>query len=157
MDRIWQWAWDRYGARYTWVLYPIGFAVTLAVYLLLTLLIAAFEKSGHYVEVTAVTAGAALLFECMLASPRRRMRLAEQWAAGQEIDRATALEGTYSYARRLSSQKAWSTGVWAAVLSVVVGAIAGATGPRLLAELLDHHVADTGTHRLLAGALGRSG
>ena len=27
---------------------------------------------------------------------------------------------------------AWSTGVWAAVLSVVVGAIAGATGPRLV-------------------------
>jgi adenylate cyclase len=132
MDRIWQWAWNRYGARYMWVLYAIGFAVTLPVYLLLTLLIAAFEKSGHYVEVTAVTAGAALLFECMLASPRRRMRLAEQWAAGQEIDRATALEGTYSLSRRLSSQMAWSTGVWAAVLSVVVGAIAGATGPRLV-------------------------
>ena len=104
-----------------WVLYAIGFAVTLLVYLLLTLLIAAFEKSGHYVEVTAVTAGAAVLFECMLAIPRRRMRLAEQWAAGQEIDRATALEGTYSLARRLSSQMAWSTGVWAALLSVVVG------------------------------------
>jgi adenylate cyclase len=132
MDRIWQWAWNRYRARYMWILYAIGFAVTLPVYLLLTLLIAAFEKSGHYVEVTAVTAGAALLFECMMASPRRRMRLAEQWAAGQEIDRATALEGTYSYARRLSSQMAWSTGVWAAVLSVVVGAIAGATGLRLV-------------------------
>ena len=132
MDRIWQWAWNRYGARYMWALYAIGFAVTLPVYLLLTLLIAAFEKSGHDVEVTAVTAGAALLFECMVASPRRRMRVAEQWAAGQEIDRATALEGTYSYARRLSSQMAWSTGVWAAVLSVVVGAIAGATGPRLV-------------------------
>ena len=132
MDRIWQWAWDRYGARYMWVCYAIGFAVTLPVYLVLTLLIAAFEKSGHYVEVTAVTAGAALLFECMMAIPRRRMRLAEQWAAGQEIDRATALEGTYSYARRVSSQMAWSNGVWAAVLSVVVGAIAGATGPRLV-------------------------
>jgi adenylate cyclase len=132
MDRIWQWAWNRYGARYMWVSYAIGFALTLPVYLLLTLLIAAFEKSGHYVEVTAVTAGAALLFECMMASPRRRMRLAEQWAAGQEIDRATALEGTYSYARRLSSQMAWGTGVWAAVLSVVVGAVAGATGLRLV-------------------------
>jgi len=115
-----------------WILYAIGFAVTLPVYLVLTFLIAAFEKSGHYVDVTAVTAGAALLFECMMASPRSRMRLAEQWAAGQEIDRATALEGTYSYARRLSSQMAWSTGVWAAVLSVVVGAIAGATGLRLV-------------------------
>jgi adenylate cyclase len=115
-----------------WVCYAIGFAVTLPVYLVLTLLIAAFEKSGHYVEVTAVTAGSALLFECMMAIPRRQMRLAEQWAAGQEIDRATALEGTYSYARRVSSQMAWSNGVWAAVLSVVVGAIAGATGPRLV-------------------------
>jgi class 3 adenylate cyclase len=113
------------------VLYVIGFTVTLPVYLLLTLLIAAFEKSGHYVEVTAVTAGAAVLY-CMMATQRRGMRLAEQWAAGQEIDRATALQDTYSYARRSSSQMAWSTGVWAAVLSVVVGAIAGATGPRLV-------------------------
>jgi adenylate cyclase len=47
MDRIWQWAWNRYRARYMRVLYAIGFAVTLPVYLLLTLLIAAFEKSGH--------------------------------------------------------------------------------------------------------------
>lgn len=132
MDRIWQWAWDRHGARYMWVAYAIGFTLTLPVYLLLTLLIAAFEGFGHYFEVTAVTAGAALLFECMMASSRRRMRLAEQWAAGQEIDRAAALEGTYSYARRSTSQMAWSTGVWAAVLSVAVGAIAGATGPRLV-------------------------
>ena len=58
MDRIWQWAWDRYSARYSWVLWVIGFVVSLPVYLLLTLPIVAFEKSGRYVEVAAVTVGA---------------------------------------------------------------------------------------------------
>jgi adenylate cyclase len=60
------------------------------------------------------------------------MRLVEQWAAGREVDRATALEGTYSFARRSSSLMVWSTGVWVAVVSVAVGAIAGATGLRLV-------------------------
>ncbi len=133
MDRIWQWAWDRYGTRYRFVLYAAGFPVTLAVYLPLTLSIATFEKSGHYLEAVIVTAGGALVLGYLMASPtHRQMRLAQQWAAGHEVDRATALEGTYSAARRSSSLMAWSTGVWIAVVSVAVGAIAGATGLRLV-------------------------
>ena len=133
MDRIWQWAWDRYSARYTWVLWVIGFAVSLPVYLLLTLPIVAFEKSGRYVEVAAVTVGAVLVLDYMMVFPgRRAMRLVEQWAAGRDVDRATALEGTYVLARRSSSQMVWSSGIWAAVLLVVVGAIVGATGSRLV-------------------------
>jgi adenylate cyclase len=133
MDRIWQWAWDRYGARYTWALYAIAFPVALPVYLLLTLPIVAFEKSGQYVEVAAITAGAVLVLDCMMVFPGRRwMRPVEQCAGGHEVDRAAALEGTYFYARRSSSRTVWSTGVWAAVLSVIVGAIAGATGSRLV-------------------------
>jgi adenylate cyclase len=133
MDRIWQWAWDRYGARYRLALYAAFIPVTLSVYLPLTLSIAAFEKSGHYLEAAIVTAGAALVLGYLMVAPgHRQMRLMEQWAAGHEVGRATALEGTYSGARRSSSLMVWSTGVCVAVASVAVGAIAGATGLRLV-------------------------
>jgi adenylate cyclase len=133
MDRIWQWAWDRYGARYSWALFAMGFVVSTPVYLLMTFPIVAFENSSHYVEVAAVTVAAVLVLDCVMVIPGRRwVRLVEQWAAGHEVDRLTALEGAYFYVRRSSSRTVWATAVWAAVLSVVVGAIAGATGSRLV-------------------------
>jgi adenylate cyclase len=136
MDRIWQWAWDRYGTRltrYRLALLAAFLPVTLSVYLPVTLSIAAFEKSGHYLEAAIVTAGAVLVLVYLMVSlGSREMRLVEQWASGHEVDRATALEGTYSLARRSSSVMVRSTGVWAAVLSVAVGAIAGAPGLRLV-------------------------
>jgi class 3 adenylate cyclase len=134
MDRIWQWTWDRYGARFTWALCVIGFLVSLWVYLpLLSFPIIAFEKSGRYVEAAAVTVVAVLVLVCILLLPGRRwIRLVEQWAAGHEVDRATALKGTYSYARRATSKAVWVYGIWSAGLSVAVGAIAGATWSRLI-------------------------
>ena len=54
------------------------------------------SRSGD-VEVAAVTVGAVLVLDYMMVFPgRRAMRLVEQWAAGRDVDRATALEGTYS-------------------------------------------------------------
>jgi adenylate cyclase len=133
MDRIWQWAWDRYGTRYRLALFVANIPLTLSVYLPLTLSITTFEKSDHYLEAAIVTAGAVLLLGYLEGSPcHPQMRLVEQWAAGHDVDPATALEGTYSAARRSSSLVVWSIGVWAAVLSVAVGAIAGATGLRLV-------------------------
>ncbi len=133
MDRIWQWACDRYGSRYRWAIYALTFPVALPVYLLLTLPIVAFEKSTHYVEAAIITVGAVLVVECIMGSPgHRQMRLVEQWAAGHDVDRATALEGTYDYARRSTSLMVWGSWIWAAALSVLVGAIAGATGSRLV-------------------------
>jgi adenylate cyclase len=134
MDSIWQWAWDRYGASYTWALCMVGFLVSLPIYLLLFAFpIVALEKSDHYVEVVAVTVAAVMVLECIMVVPNHRLiGLVEQWAAGLEVDRATALEGTYSYARAATTRTVWGTGVWAAVLCVVVGAIAGATWSRLI-------------------------
>ena len=134
MDRIWQRAWDRYGARYTWALCVIGFAVALPIYLLLlSFPIVAFENSGRYVEVAVVTVVAVpLLVYIMIFPGRRSIRPVEHWAAGHEVDRVSALKGTYSYARRATIRTIWATGVWAAVLSVTVGAIAGASWSRLV-------------------------
>jgi hypothetical protein len=55
MDRIWQWALDRYGARYSWAVCAITFALVLPIYLALSFMVVAFEKSDRYVEAAAVT------------------------------------------------------------------------------------------------------
>ena len=133
MDRIWQWAWDRYGARYSWAALAVVFPLSLPIYLVWSLLIVAVEKSGHYVQAAAVTVVAALVLHCFAAlADHRRFRPAERWAAGHEVDRATALEATYTFTRRAVPRALWSSGVWYALISVIVGAIAGASGSRLV-------------------------
>ena len=135
MDRIWQWAWNRYGARrYVWALWGAAFGISLPIYLVfLSFPITAFEKSAHFVDAAVVTVVAVLVLASLMALPNRRWaRLAEQGAAGGDVDRAAALEVTYSYARKATTRTLWVTGVWAATLAVVVGAIAGASSSRLL-------------------------
>jgi adenylate cyclase len=134
MDRIWQWAWGRYGARYTWALWVVGFFVALPVYLAaFAFPIVALEKSDRYVEAVAVTAAAVLVLECVMLIPNHRLvRLVEQWAAGLEVNRATALEGTYIYTRAAITRMIRGTGVWGAVLCIVVGAISAAPWSRLI-------------------------
>ena len=58
-------------------------------------------------------------------------RLAEQWAAGHEVDRAKALGDTYTWVVQ-QCPSVLVIPVWAALLLVVVGAIAGASGSRLV-------------------------
>ncbi len=102
-------------------------------YLITSCQVLAFERSGHYVEAVAVTIAAVVVISCFLAPPRdRQFRLAEQWAARHAVDRATALECTYIYARRVVVRGVAGFIAGAAATSVVVGAIAGATGSRLV-------------------------
>jgi adenylate cyclase len=133
MDRIWQWAWDRYGARYSWAMYALGFAVTLPAYLLGSFVVVAFERSGHYVEAAVVAFVAVLVLVYVVILPGLgRIRLVERSAAGHEVDRATALKATYSWARGAVVRAVVSNAVLFAALLVVVGAIGGATGSRLV-------------------------
>src|SRR5882757_9212796 len=100
MDRIWQWAWDRYGARYSWVICAVDFAVVLPSYFVVSFVVVAFEDSDRYVEAAFVTVVAVLAQCCLFLPPGgRRFGLAELWAAGHEVDRAKALEATYTWAR----------------------------------------------------------
>jgi hypothetical protein len=95
--------------------------------------IVAFEGGGHYMEAAVVTVVAVLVLVYVLILPGLGgKRLVEQWAAGLEVDRATALEATYTYARGLVAPVVVGIAVWAALLWVVVGAIAGASGWRLV-------------------------
>jgi adenylate cyclase len=133
MDRIWQWTWDRYGARYSWALCAVAFAVFLPSYLMLSFIVVAFEKSDRYVEAAAVTVVALPLLVYVYFLPGLgRLHLAEQWAAGRDVDRADALDATYVTSRGVVARGLGSNVVGLALLFVVVGAIAGATWTRLV-------------------------
>lgn len=129
MDRIWQWAWDRHGARYRWAVLTLGFPVSLATYLFWSIVIVAVENSDHYLQAAAVAAGAVLVAHMVQGvSDRRRFRLIEQWAAGREVDPAAAVEATYTVARRAIPRTVGTAAVLAALVGVVVAEIAGASG-----------------------------
>jgi len=132
MDRIWQWAWDRHGPRYSWVICAIGFLVALPVYLVLSFVIVAFQKSSRYIESAGVTVVAVMVLMCALVLPGvGAWRLVARWTAGQEVDRVSALEATYLWARNGTARALWVVAVVAGGLAVTIGVIAGATGWRL--------------------------
>lgn len=132
MDRIWQWTWDRYGARYSWAVFAVTIPLSLSIYLIWSSLIVAVEDSDEYLAAAAVTAIAGPLWMYVSLLPGSRPgRLVERWAARDEVDRTTALDATYAWARAAGTRTLGSNVVSVAVLSLVVGAITGATGTRL--------------------------
>ena len=111
------------------LIYPPG----MLIYLSYALIILAFEGSGRFIDAVIVTAVAMLLRVYLLVLPgSKELRLIEKWAAGQGIDPMTALGATFAYTRRLAVRMLATDVVWAALLGVVVGGIAGATGWRLV-------------------------
>jgi adenylate cyclase len=133
MDRIWQWVWDRCGPRYSWAIFVVVFATLLSVYLFWSFVVVAFEKSSNYAEATLVTVVAVAVLAFVVVLPgSRRLRRAERWAAGREVDRAGALEDTYTWARAAGVRGLASMPVWTVVLLTVVGLIAGASWSRLV-------------------------
>ena len=100
MDRIWQWTWDRFKTRYSWAIYVLSVCELLPVYLIVSCLVVAFERSDRYVAATAVTIGAVLVMVYVTNLPGvGGIRIVERWAAGSEVDRAAALDATYTWAR----------------------------------------------------------
>ena len=133
MDRLFQRAWDRHGAVYSWVLCAICYLVPFPIYLVVSFAIVALERSDHYLAGACATAVAMLVLACGLVLPGiGPLRLVERWAAGDGVDAATALEATYTWARGAIARGLAVIAVCAVVLSVVVGVIAGASGPRLV-------------------------
>ena len=133
MDRIWQWTWDRFGPRYSWALCAVTFAVVLPSFLMLSFIVVAFEKSDRYVEAAAVTVVAVPVLVYVYFLPGLgRLHLVELWAAGRDVDRTDALDATYATSRGAVARGLGSIVVGLALLFVVVSAIAGATGSRLV-------------------------
>ncbi len=132
MDRVWQWAWDRHGTRYSWIVSALTFAVVLPMAVLLALVIVDFEGSDRFLVAAAIAATTTLTTVYVLVLPGTvGWRLVERWAAGDRIDRQEALESTYSYARTSMVRASVAFALPGTTMCVVVGAIAGADGSRL--------------------------
>jgi len=159
MDRIWQWAWDRYGARYSWGIWASMVAPMLWTYLALSVLIVVFEKSHRFVEATVVTGAFMVVLAYVLVLPGSRgLRLAQRWAAGHEVDRVRALKDTYTWTRAVRTRSLVFQPAWIAMLLVVVGALSGADASRLiqygvLGAALGFSMNLIGLHTFTQGAL----
>src|SRR5687768_7760396 len=124
MDRIWQWAWDRYAARYSWAVFAITSLAVMPVWLGSALLLVVFEGSNRYVEAAAVMVAVVVVMAYMAALPGvGPSRLVDRWAAGHDVDRVRALEATYAWARESVVRIVGAAAVGVALLFVVVAAI----------------------------------
>jgi adenylate cyclase len=159
MDRIWQWAWDRYGPRYLWVITINAFASALPVYLIWSWIVLTVEKSSRYGAASVVAVVIALGMSLLSSLPgRHHFRRAEQWAAGHEVDRAKALEDTYSWSRANAVRAMAVVPASVVVLLTVVAAVAGAGASRLvqygvLRVAAGISMALIGVHNFAEGAL----
>jgi class 3 adenylate cyclase len=132
MDRIWQWAWERYGPRYSWAILAIVVPLSLPVYLVWSFLIAAIEGSDNYVQMAGASIVALAGMAYMIILPGiGPIHLVEQWAAGRDVDRARALAASYDWTRKAAVRTVAFNAAWTGALSVVVGAFAGSTASRL--------------------------
>src|SRR5690242_3631350 len=128
MDRIWQWAWDRHGARYSWAVFAVAWFLMLSGYLFWSLAIVAFERSDQYLVATVVTVVAVAAMTYLMVLPGRSwIRLAENWAAGRVVDRVKALGATYIWARTAVARSVGVNAVCAALLLLAVAGIAHAS------------------------------
>jgi adenylate cyclase len=115
MERIYQWAWDRYGPKYFWAVCVIVLPLLLPVYLIPSFVAVALEHSTRYFEVVLVTAAAVAVQAYLVILPGAgRMRLIDRWAAGCDVDRQTALAATYTRARGATVRQLLGTPVWGA-------------------------------------------
>lgn len=133
MDRIFQWVWDRYGPRYSWVVCALVFVAGLSVHLAYPLIIVAFEGSDRYAEAAVITCIAMLVRVYLLVLPGSKpLRLIEKWAGSPEVDPMEALRATYVYARNTTGRVLATDVVWTPCVAVVVATVADADGWRMV-------------------------
>ena len=159
MDRVFGWLWDRYGPRYSWAICAFAYMTGFAAYIGYSLIVVAYEGSDRYVEATVATAVAMLVRVYLMVLPgSKKVRLIQNWAAGREADSMKALGATFAYTRTTSTRLLVIDVVWAPLLGVVVGTIAGASGWRLAQYMIiavgyGAAVAAMAMHSFVEGAL----
>ena len=108
-------------------------AAMLPPYLFWSLVVVMVDNSRQYLEAAAITVGVLAVLAYLIVLPGQgRSRLVEQWAVGREADPVRALNDTYTWGREMSARALISNSAGVALLLVVVGAITGAAGSRLL-------------------------
>ncbi len=129
------------------MLCAIFYVVPFPIYLGFSFAIVTLEHSDRYVAAAGATAVEMLVLVCGLVLPGvGPLRTVERWAAGEEVDSATALKATYTWARGAITRGLAVIAVCAVVLSVVVGVIAGASEPRLVQYAVWGLAAGVGSH-----------
>ena len=129
------------------MLCAVSFLVPLPTYLVLSFGIVAFENSNRYLWV-AVASGVAVwgLAYGLILPGFGPLRLVERWAAGDEVDPARALEATYLWARGAIARGLALTSTCGALVSIVAGVIAGASGLRLIQYAVLGGIVGAGSH-----------
>lgn len=147
MDHIVQWAWDRFGARYSWVICAVSFVTPFPIYLLMSCAIVAFEKGHQYLAAAMATAVMMLILACSLVLPGcGAWRLVERWAADEAADPAMVLEATYRWSRGAVVRGLAVVTVCGALLAAAVGVIAGAAESRLIQYAVLGGAVGAGSH-----------
>lgn len=126
MERFCQWAWDRHGPRYSWLLVGLVVIVAYPIYVVLSVVIVAFENSDRYAAAAAVAAvGVVVIAYATVLPGLGGWRLVEQWAAGERQDSAEVLRATYAWSRvgviRAMVVMAICVGLIGAAVALVVG------------------------------------
>jgi adenylate cyclase len=133
MERFCQWAWDRHGPRYSWVMCVLVVVVAYPIYLLLALAIAALENDDRYAEAAAVAGVGVLVIAYATVLPGlREWRLVERWAAGECSDPAVVLQATYTWARTGIIRAMVVMAVCVGLIGAVVALMAGAPVSRVV-------------------------
>ena len=133
IDRVWQWAWDRHGPRYSWAVFALSYVVLLPIWLLPPVLVVAYEETDDFLMAAGTAAVFLLVVLYIGARPGFRVwRLMERWAAGDQTDRLEALESTYSFARTSVVRGMVVYAVGGGLINLVVGAITGASAVHLV-------------------------
>ncbi len=133
--RVYQWAWDRHGARYSWAVFALSYVVLLPIWVVPPLLIVEYEESDHLLVAATIAALTALAVLYVGARPGFTVwRLMERWAAGDQIDRLEALESTYALARSTVVRGMVAYAVGGGLMCLAVGAIAGASASQLIQD-----------------------
>ncbi|MCA9295132.1 MAG: adenylate/guanylate cyclase domain-containing protein, partial [Phycisphaerales bacterium] len=133
MDRFFQWVWDRCGRVFPWAIFVLVYVSGMTAYLAFSLIIVAFEDSHRYGMAVLVTAVALLVRAYIFVLPfSREMRLVQRWAAGDRTDPVAVLRATFTFSRKAILRVVVTDAVWATLLGVWVGMIAGADEWRLV-------------------------
>ena len=133
MERVWQWAWDRHGPRYSWAVLAISYVLTVPMWIFSAIVIAKFEQSDRLVETATVSAVITLVLAVILVRPGLAVwRPMERWAEGERGDSHQVLESTYLLARSFLGRGLVIWTLAGGINTVTVSALAGARGPRLL-------------------------
>lgn len=133
MNRVWQWAWDRHGTRYSWAVFVLSYLVSLPVWAVVPLLMVEYEDSDRFLPAAGIAVVTLLAVMFVVARPgSNTWRLVERWAAGERIDRLEVLQSTYTFARGVPARVMVSGFLAGGAMGVAMGVIAGGSGSRLI-------------------------